>query len=315
MSDEARIVRPGGARVRPFLLLRYLFIAAASYLLLVGAPAVDPTVALFALLVVAVGATRVFERTGELRRLYEVSLAANRLKSELVANMSHELRTPLNVIIGYSEMLLDRGPDRIIDSIRSSARNLLQLVDGVLDLGKLESGKMPVVTESVPLERFLEEVRDRERMPVAPQVELVWRISSALPAIETDRAKLAVILDNLINNAIKFTTSGSITMSARDLPGRQQAEFAVEDTGPGIAADELPAIFEPFYQLNGTGGPARGGVGLGLAIVQRYVVLLGGEVQVRSQRGSGTRFVVTLPYRPDAKTGDEGRRDAERHVA
>jgi signal transduction histidine kinase len=249
----------------------------------------------------------VAERTEELRRLYKESLAASRLKSELVANMSHELRTPLNIILGYSEMLLDRGPDgseeplRMVSRIRESARGLMQLVDSVLDLGKLESGKMPVQNQSVPLDRLMRDVRDRERMPLAMGVQIGWETPPHLPVVETDQAKLTVILDNLINNAIKFTAKGRITVTVRDLPSRAQVEFRVDDTGPGIDEEHLPTVFEPFHQLDGSSERAYGGVGLGLAIVQRYVTLLGGELKVYSRVGRGTSFMVMLPYRPHAQ--------------
>jgi signal transduction histidine kinase len=266
---------------------------------------------------------KVAERTEELRRLYKESLAASRLKSELVANMSHELRTPLNIILGYSEMLLDRGADggeeagRMVGRIRESARGLMQLVDSVLDLGKLESGKMPVVNQSLPLDRVARNLRERERMPLAPGVVLQWEIPPRLPVIESDQPKLTVILDNLINNAIKFTAAGRIVVTVRDLPSRAQVEFRVEDTGPGIDEEHLPTIFEPFHQLDGSPERAYGGVGLGLAIVQRYVTLLGGELKVYSRVGRGTSFLVTLPYRPHVRQEprDESEPPADRHVA
>jgi signal transduction histidine kinase len=267
---------------------------------------------------------KVAERTQELARLYQASLAASRLKSELVANMSHELRTPLNIIMGYSEMLLDRGStsrpedrDRMVARVRDSARTLLRLVDSVLDLGKLESGKMPVVNERVPLDRLAADLRDRERVPLAPHVTLRWEFPPDLPAIETDRGKLVIVIDNLINNAIKFTTAGSITVGIRDVPHDEQIAFRVEDTGPGIAAEHLETIFEPFHQLEGGGERTYGGVGLGLAIVQRYVTLLSGKVRVESSLGKGTSFVVTLPYRPrraEAQAGSDAPA-AERRVA
>ena len=247
---------------------------------------------------------KVTERTEELRRLYDESLAASRLKSELVANMSHELRTPLNIIIGYSDMLLDRRlraeeeNEQMVGRIRESARGLLQLVDSVLDLGKLDSGRMPVVNEQVSLEEVADNLRKRERMPLAAGVFLRWDFAPELPVIQTDQAKLTVILDNLINNAIKFTAAGSITVTARDLAASRQVQFCIDDTGPGIDEQQLPAVFEPFHQLDGSNERAYGGVGLGLAIVQKYVALLGGEVVVRSQVGRGTSFAVTLPYRP-----------------
>jgi signal transduction histidine kinase len=186
----------------------------------------------------------------------------------------------------------------------------------VLDLGKLDSGKMPVVNESVALDRVARQLRDRERMPLAAGVALNWDLPPQLPVIETDPAKLAVVLDNLINNAIKFTAAGAITVAARDLPARQQVEFRIDDTGPGIDEQHLPAIFEPFHQLDGSNERTYGGVGLGLAIVQRYVALLGGEINVRSKPGRGSSFVVTLPYRPYQQPSFASRdTDHQRHVA
>jgi len=247
----------------------------------------------------------VAERTADLRRLYQESVAAGRLKSELVANMSHELRTPIHIIMGYSDMLLEPAGGahssegrEIARRIRQAARKLLELVDDVLDLGKLESGKMPVAHESVDLVRLLAEVRDRERVPLAPGVVLAWCVPAALPVVETDRNKLTAVLDNLVNNAIKFTAAGAITVTARDCPEVRQVEFRVEDTGPGIAPEYLSTIFEPFHQLDGARGPGQGGVGLGLAIVQRYVILLGGDIHVQSRLGRGSTFAFTLPYHP-----------------
>jgi len=245
----------------------------------------------------------VAERTTQLSRLYHESLAANRLKSEFVANVSHELRNPLNIIVGYAELLLDGqctlGADErtMIERILEAAGQQTQLVNGVLDLGRLESGKMPVEQQPVPLDRFLADLRQRQRLPAAARVVLDWRVPADLPVIETDRAKLDMVLENLITNAIKFTAVGSITISVRDRPAEAQVEFRVDDTGPGIDGRDLSTIFEPFRQVDGSSTRRYGGVGLGLAIVQRYVSLLGGEITVRSMLGSGSSFIVTLPYR------------------
>jgi signal transduction histidine kinase len=206
----------------------------------------------------------------------------------------------------------------MVTRIRESARGLMQLVDSVLDLGRLESGKMPVANQAVALGRLARDLRSRERMPLAPGVVLRWEIDPGLPVVETDQAKLAVILDNLINNAIKFTAAGSITVAIRDRPARQQVELRVDDTGPGIDEQSLPTIFEPFHQLDGSSERSYGGVGLGLAIVQRYVALLGGEITVRSKPGRGTSFVVSLPYRPyerPASAYAEPERSEHRRVA
>lgn len=248
---------------------------------------------------------KVAERTAELSHLYDQSLAASRLKSEFMANMSHELRTPLAIIVGYADMLLDRTAplpeeerQRMIARIGEAARDQAHLVDTVLDLGKVESGKMPVDNEPVLLDRLALALQQRQRVPLANGVVLRWRVSPNLPLIETDPAKLTIVLDNLINNAIKFTAAGSITATIRDEPQRKQVIFCVEDTGPGIAEEDLPTIFDAFHQLDGSSARVHNGVGLGLTIVHKYVGLLGGEVNVTSGLGRGTSFTVTIPYRP-----------------
>jgi signal transduction histidine kinase len=249
--------------------------------------------------------TEVRARTLELRERYEASVAANHTKDEFVANMSHELRTPLNIIIGYTDMLRDDGngldareSDRLMARIRTAASNLLHLVDMVLDLGKLEAGKIPVRNTSVPLVDFAEEMARRERIPLAPGVTLRCEADADLPVVETDRAKLTMVLDNLISNAIKFTRAGTITTRVAHRREHALVEFEVEDTGPGIDGRHLATIFEPFHQLERSSDNPFGGVGLGLAIVRRYVELLGGTIAVRSAVGVGTRFTLRLPYRP-----------------
>lgn len=246
----------------------------------------------------------VAERTAHLRQLYDQSRAASGAKSQFVANMSHELRTPVNIIMGYTEMLLDRcSPlqeeqrERLVRSIRDAAGNLLQLVNSVLDLEKLESGRMPVQIHPVVLDRFVDELRQRGRVPTKPRVELRWEVAAGLPIIETDADKLTIVLDNLINNAIKFTAVGAITVRVRDLPERAIIECSVADTGPGIDPEQLPLIFQPFHQVDGSSTRRYDGVGLGLAIVDSYLRLLGGDVSVESQLGTGTTFTIRLPYR------------------
>ena len=244
---------------------------------------------------------KVAERTDQLRVLYNASLEASRLKSEFVASIAHELRTPLNVILGYTEMLLDRDVasdvaehDRLVHRARAAACGLLQLVDSVLDLGKLDAGKVPVDVETVALGEWMAEQRDRDRMPLHDGVALEWRLS-ALPLVRTDPAKLRIVLDNLVNNAIKFTTRGAITVGARHLPERDAIEIVVQDSGTGIAKGDVAKIFEPFHQAPNGRQSGSGGVGLGLAIVDRYVHLLGGTIAVDSTPGVGTRFTLVLP--------------------
>ena len=253
---------------------------------------------------------KVSERTDQLRILYNASLEASRLKSEFVASISHELRTPLNVILGYTEMLLDHEAmtsreehDRLVVRARTAACGLLQLVDSVLDLGKLDTGKVPVELAPLAIDRWLVEQRDRDRLPLQPGVECSWTIAPRVPTIRTDAAKLRIVLDNLVNNAIKFTSQGTIVVALRHLTDRDAVELCVEDTGPGIGRQDLTRIFEPFHQAPNGKDHRLGGVGLGLAIVDRYVRLLGGTVAVESKPGRGTRFAVVLPCGDPAVPG------------
>jgi signal transduction histidine kinase len=142
------------------------------------------------------------------------------------------------------------------------------------------------------------EMYSRERIPLAPGVCLYWRTPAMLPTIETDEPKLRSIVDNLVNNAIKFTARGSITVSVDVLPASTAVQLKVEDTGPGIPSTELPRVFEPFHQGAPAANGAHHGVGLGLAIVSRYVSLLGGRLDVLSEVGVGTTFTVSLPMMP-----------------
>jgi len=253
---------------------------------------------------------KVAERTEQLRVLYNASLEASRLKSEFVASISHELRTPLNVILGYTEMLLDREADmnrdehdRLVTRARQAACSLLQLVDSVLDLGKLDAGKVPVDLAPLALDSWMGEQRDRERMPLQPGVDLDWQVASALPTIRTDAGKLRIVLDNLVNNAIKFTRRGTISVGARHLAERDVVELWVRDTGPGVPKRDLAKIFDPFHQAAEAKDHQQGGVGLGLAIVDRYVRLLGGKIAVESTPASGTCFSLTLPCGGREATG------------
>jgi signal transduction histidine kinase len=151
--------------------------------------------------------------------------------------------------------------------------------------------------EPAVLDRFAHRLQHKPHLPPADGVELVWRIPPALPVIETDPGRLTMVLDNLINNAIKFTAAGRIIVSIHGEPESEQVRFRVEDTGKGIAESDLRTIFEAFRQVDTSFTRSHDGVGLGLTIVEKYVDLLGGRVEVRSQLGAGSCFVVTLPYR------------------
>ena len=245
---------------------------------------------------------RVGERTAELHRLYERARAASEAKGEFMASMSHEVRTPLHIIIGYADMLLDRAaitPDEgatLGSHIRSAATGLLRFVDDLLETSRLESGRVRVDRRSVLVAQFVEELRRREWLSPLPGVRLQWDVEPGEAVIETDPAKLGVIVTNLVTNALKYTREGEITVRVRERPGAQRVDFHVDDTGPGMSETELARARDPFHESRrGTHG--LDGVGLGLAIVYRYAALLGAEVSVRSAGGRGTSFVVVVPYR------------------
>jgi signal transduction histidine kinase len=251
-------------------------------------------------------AFRKMESEIKVRRLAEEqALEANRIKSSFLANMSHELRTPLNAIIGYSEILLEdtERPDlheirADITRIRGAAGHLLALISDVLDLSKIESGKMEISSEVFPLP----EVLDSVMATVAPLAErngdtVKLRCSRELGTIKTDRTKLHQILSNLLSNACKFTRNGRIELSVQDVveAGRRWFDFAVSDTGIGIAPEVMERLFTPFVQADSSTTRKFGGTGLGLAISRHYARMLGGDITVKSEPGKGSTFLLRLP--------------------
>lgn len=232
-------------------------------------------------------------------RLLEEVREASQLKSEFVGAVSHELRSPLNVILGYAEMLHDGGlgavtadQARALDRTRRHAMALLEMITALLDLNRLEAGRLPVQHEATTVAALLDELRDQ--LPESwrsPEVELCFVAPGDLPVIHTDPGKLKTVLRNLVHNALKFTARGHVTVSA-GLSGAGEVMFTVADSGCGIPAEAIPYVFDMFRQVPGAGG---GGVGLGLHIVRRFIDALGGRVDVVSEPGIGSRFRVTLP--------------------
>ena len=226
---------------------------------------------------------------------------ASRLKSEFLAAMSHELRTPLNVIIGYSSLMRERiygelsdAQDETLQKVHTTSQHLLALINDVLDLSKIEAGKMPLHIEEVDLRAILSELAETI-MPMVRKKHLDYQMDfTELPPIYTDRTKLKQILLNLLSNAIKFTSSGSVTITTERLPKRR-VRISVADTGIGIKPEYLNVIFDDFRQLDQSHTREYGGTGLGLSITKNLLTLLGGTITVQSKFGEGSRFTVELP--------------------
>ena len=227
---------------------------------------------------------------------------ANKVKDEFLGVMSHELRTPLNVIAGYTKIVQDGVLGEInteqanaLDKVTRHSNELLVMVNSIMDATKIEAGGVVVECDEISLSEFLDELKLLYEYPLGKDVSLRWHYGSGLPVILTDRDKLKHILQNLINNALKFTEAGHVTISARHVTGENRVELIVADTGIGIASEDLPLVFQKFRQLDASRTRSQGGVGLGLHIVKTFSELLGGKVSVTSRIGEGTSFTVTLP--------------------
>jgi PAS domain S-box-containing protein len=228
-------------------------------------------------------------------------LEANRLKSQFLANMSHELRTPMNAIIGFTELVLEDArvalSTRQQDNLRKVSKNsnqLLNLINDILDLSKIEAGRMDVVPERVDLGEVVEAAWTTvQPLLKGKEVEVETELDASVPSLFTDKHKLRQVLVNLLSNAIKFTPSGSVRLVARSGDGR--LELLVVDTGMGIAQEDKEIIFDEFRQIDGTSTREVGGTGLGLAITKKLVELLGGTIKVESEVGKGSTFIVEVP--------------------
>ena len=227
---------------------------------------------------------------------------ADRLKSEFVSTVSHELRTPLNVIIGYTEMLREgavgalSGEQRdLVDRLDTRGRELLDLVEATLQVNRIEAGRDQVNAAPIALAELMRALDvSTAGLPRPPAVSFEWRLPEAPCAmLRTDRAKLALVVRNLVGNAFKFTSAGKVEVRLR-LAG-DDLVIEVEDTGIGIPADQLPIIFDMFRQVDGSETRKHNGVGLGLYIVKQFVSRLSGRIEVASTPGTGSTFRVTFP--------------------
>ena len=266
--------------------------------------------------------------------------SANRAKEEFLGFVSHELKTPLNLLNGYTGLMRDQAFGEInheqaaaLTKMDGACQELVKMIDSLLQASRIDGEAAAVAKDEIQLSDFLGELETAYALPHKKELALHWKYSAALPVIKTDHDKLKHILQNLINNAIKYTEKGSVTISARIIEGEARpsmvdwvdsqpsaksihkangsqaetrnsplqagshkwVEFKVADTGVGIPQELLPAIFERFRQVGGAPTKSAGGVGLGLYIVKKFTELLGGEINVVSEPGNGSVFTVVVP--------------------
>ena len=240
-------------------------------------------------------------RTKELIIARDRALTASRHKSEFLANISHELRTPLQAIIGYTDLVredlelecMDTQVEDLNKSIKS-AHNLLSLINNILDLAKIEAGRMDLYLKPVNIKSLIDETVDTIRpMATTNNNELIVNVGTLLPILTVDRQKLMQIFLNLLSNACKFTKNGSITFNIYN--DKHYLHFSIADTGVGIEQNKLNYIFEQFTQVDGSQTRRFEGTGLGMAITQNFCQLMGGKVMVTSKFGIGSTFTVQLP--------------------
>ncbi|HTN73267.1 MAG TPA: ATP-binding protein [Methylomirabilota bacterium] len=248
--------------------------------------------------VIAIENVRLFQEIQEKNQQLE---AANRHKSQFLANVSHELRTPLNSIIGFTRIVLRRIgaqiPDLQKDNLRKvliSSEHLLNLINELLDLAKIESGRMEVYAETFKLDDIVRMATSTvEPMLKDGRVRLVTEIAPNIPPLKTDRDKLKQAVLNLLSNSAKFTEKGEIKVSAWQENGN--VKLTVSDTGIGMKKEALDFIFDEFRQADMSSTRKYGGTGLGLAIVKKFINLMGGEIGVESEVGKGSKFTITIP--------------------
>ena len=265
------------------------------------------------------------ERTAEAVAARDEALQANRAKSDFLASMSHELRTPLNAIIGYSEMLQeeaeDLGQERFLPDlvkIREAGKHLLSLINDVLDLSKIEAGKMDLLVEDFEVADLIDQVHSVIEPLIAKNANVLdVTCPPGLGTMRSDQTKLRQSLLNLLSNAAKFTEGGRITLAARRMTDGDgdRLQFVVSDTGIGMNSEQLGRLFQAFSQAWSSTSREYGGTGLGLAITRHFCRLLGGDVTVESAPAQGSIFTMTLPAvcpaaRPEIATSSARRRRA-----
>ena len=242
-----------------------------------------------------------YVKTEELKILREQAQNASKAKSDFLANMSHELRTPLNAILGYSEMLMEEAEDDELESyaadlakIQSSGEHLLTLINDILDLSKIEAGKMDLHIEEFEFVKHLAQIEATAK----PLVEkngnkFILENNAIFEKLKNDQTKLRQILFNMLSNAAKFTKEGSVTLSINTI--EKDVRFAVTDTGIGMNEKQLGKVFDEFTQAEASTAKDYGGTGLGLPISKKMTEMMGGKMEVESEEGKGTTFSITIP--------------------
>jgi signal transduction histidine kinase len=225
----------------------------------------------------------------------------DRGRKEVLNIVSHEFRTPLNVISGYAQAIQEKtwgdvtpGQDEALGKILRQSDNLMDIVNAVLDITRIETGELALEREELPLSDYLSEV-SQKYVPLQKSVALQWEIPNSLPKVNADKLKLTIILQNLINNALKFTEKGNVSVTARVSRSKHFVEIEVKDTGMGIPKEAHALIFEKFQQADPSSTRIYGGIGLGLYIVKVFTDLLGGTISLESEPEKGSTFTLSLP--------------------
>ena len=264
---------------------------------------------------------RVNERTNELRETNIRLVAADRSKNQFLASMSHELRTPLNAIIGFSSILIEstRGAMqprlyRFLENIHTAGSHLLDLINDILDLAKIESGKLQLEFETFDLRDTIATVeRVIKGMAAERHVSVITSIDESIGKVHLDEGSIKQILLNLLSNAVKFSNhSGFVYLDVKSIEPNA-IRIDVTDSGMGIPGDDLGRIFEEFYQVNDTGRRHKAGTGLGLSLTKNFVEMHGGTIAVQSEPAKGSTFMITLPCDARIHIGERSS-DGVRHL-